>query len=136
MIDLHMHSRYSDDGEFTPSELIEQCAEKGVRMVSIADHNCAKANEEAAGAAKKKGMLYIPGIEIDCTYRGTDRISAIKACGPLLSALQERRRWVLRTSRRPICRNYPKAAIGRGTGRVKCSRRFCSQCRSTRTIPF
>ncbi len=28
MIDLHMHSRYSDDGEFTPSELIEQCAKK------------------------------------------------------------------------------------------------------------
>ena len=72
MIDLHMHSRYSDDGEFTPSELIEQCAEKGVRMVSIADHNCAKANEEAAGAAKKKGMLYIPGIEIDCTCQETN----------------------------------------------------------------
>ncbi len=25
MIDLHMHSRYSDDGEYTPSELVEQC---------------------------------------------------------------------------------------------------------------
>lgn len=32
MIDLHMHSRYSDDGEFTPSELIEQCVDKGVQM--------------------------------------------------------------------------------------------------------
>ncbi len=28
MIDLHMHSRYSDDGEFTPTELIEQCTQK------------------------------------------------------------------------------------------------------------
>lgn len=72
MIDLHMHSRYSDDGEFTPSELIDQCAEKGARMVSIADHNCVKANEEAAKAAKEKGMLYVPGIEIDCTYQDTN----------------------------------------------------------------
>ena len=25
MIDLHMHSIYSDDGQFTPQELAEQC---------------------------------------------------------------------------------------------------------------
>lgn len=72
MIDLHMHSRYSDDGEFTPSELIEQCAEKGIRMASVTDHNCAKANEEAEKAAKEKGISYIPGIEIDCTYEETN----------------------------------------------------------------
>ena len=30
MIDSHMHSRYSDDGEFTPSEL----AEKDLRGIS------------------------------------------------------------------------------------------------------
>ena len=59
MIDLHMHSRYSDDGEFTPSELIEQCAEKGVSIVSVTDHNCVRANEEAAKAAKEKGICGI-----------------------------------------------------------------------------
>ncbi len=72
MIDLHMHSRYSDDGEFTPSELVGQCTKKGVRMMSITDHNCAKANEEAAKAAEKKGITYIPGIEIDCTFKDTN----------------------------------------------------------------
>lgn len=71
-IDLHMHSRYSDDGEFTPSELIEQCAKKGVSMLSITDHNCVKANEEAEKAAKEKGLSYISGIEIDCTYQETN----------------------------------------------------------------
>ena len=45
MIDLHMHSRYSDDGEFTPTELIEQCTQKGVRIMSVTDHNCAKAKD-------------------------------------------------------------------------------------------
>lgn len=72
MIDLHMHSRYSEDGEYTPYELVEQCAQKGVHMMSITDHNCAKANEEAAKAAKERGILYIPGIEIDCTYENVN----------------------------------------------------------------
>ncbi len=72
MIDLHMHSRYSDDGEFTPSELVSQCVQKGVHMMSVTDHNCAKANKEAAKAAKAKGIVYIPGIEIDCTFKDTN----------------------------------------------------------------
>lgn len=69
MIDLHMHSRYSDDGEFTPSELAAKCAQKRIRVMSVTDHNCAKANADAAKAAAKEGITYIPGIEIDCTYR-------------------------------------------------------------------
>lgn len=68
MIDLHMHSSYSDDGEYTPTELVEQCARAGVCMMSVTDHNCAKANEEAQKAAEKNGIRYLPGIEIDCTY--------------------------------------------------------------------
>lgn len=68
MIDLHMHSRYSDDGEYTPTELVQQCARAGVHMMSVTDHNCAKANEEAQKAAEKNGIRYLPGIEIDCTY--------------------------------------------------------------------
>lgn len=72
MIDLHMHSRYSEDGEYTPLELVEQCVKMGVRMMSVTDHNCVKANEEAQEAAKERGILYIPGIEIDCTYENVN----------------------------------------------------------------
>lgn len=38
-IDLHMHSLYSDDGEFTPGQLVEMCHEAGVKIMAIADHN-------------------------------------------------------------------------------------------------
>ena len=72
MIDLHMHSRYSEDGEFTPFELVRQCDKKGIRIMSVTDHNCAKANDEAAETAKKNGITYIPGIEIDCIFRDTN----------------------------------------------------------------
>lgn len=68
MIDLHMHSRYSDDGEYTPTELVAQCVRAGIRMMSVTDHNCAKANAEAQKAAEKNDIRYLPGIEIDCTY--------------------------------------------------------------------
>ena len=67
-IDLHMHSQYSDDGEFTPSELVEMCYEKGMKIMAIADHNSVKAIEEAKTKAKELDMIYIPAIEIDCTY--------------------------------------------------------------------
>lgn len=70
MIDLHMHSRYSDDGEFAPAELAQQCRQKGVAVMSITDHNCARANLEGRAAAKACGIRYIDGIEIDCVYKG------------------------------------------------------------------
>lgn len=70
MIDLHMHSRYSEDGEFTPAELVEQCRRQGITAMSVTDHNCARANSEARTAAGALGIRYISGIEIDCVYKG------------------------------------------------------------------
>lgn len=72
MIDLHMHSNYSDDGEFTPLELVEKCAAQGVDLMAVTDHNCARANKEAKEAAAKRGIRYLTGIEIDCTYEGAE----------------------------------------------------------------
>lgn len=69
-IDLHMHSLYSDDGEFTPTQLVQKCHDAGVRIMAIADHNSVKANQEAMMVAKQLNMSYIPAIEIDCTYKG------------------------------------------------------------------
>lgn len=71
-IDLHMHSLFSEDGEFTPAELVRQCKEAGIKVMSIADHNSAKANVEAKMEAVKAGIQYITGIEIDCTYKGVN----------------------------------------------------------------
>lgn len=69
-IDLHMHSLYSDDGEFTPSQLVEMCHEAGVKIMAIADHNWVKAIYEAKKKAEELKIKYIPAIEIDCTYKG------------------------------------------------------------------
>lgn len=71
-IDLHMHSSYSDDGEFSPEQLVRQCAEAGVKVMAISDHNCARANEEARRAARAAGIVYISAIEIDCVFEGVN----------------------------------------------------------------
>ena len=70
MIDLHMHSLYSDDGEFTPENLIFQCKEKGIHILSVTDHNCVRADSEAREAAERLGLMYLSGGEFDCTYNG------------------------------------------------------------------
>ena len=72
MIDLHMHSFYSDDGEFTPESLVEQCHQAGIQIMAITDHNCAKANETAAHEAEKRNIHYVPGIEVDCSFEGVN----------------------------------------------------------------
>lgn len=69
-IDLHMHSLYSDDGEFTPKQLVDKCVEANIKVMAIADHNSVKANKEAQDYCKEVGIEYIPAIEIDCTYNG------------------------------------------------------------------
>lgn len=71
-IDLHMHSNYSDDGEFSPKELVDLCLEKGVRYFSIADHNSTKGIAEASEYCKDKDITIISAIELDCTIDGVN----------------------------------------------------------------
>ena len=61
-IDLHMHSLYSDDGEFTPATLVEMCAKRGIKVMAIADHNSTKGVQEALDTAQKLNIQCIPAI--------------------------------------------------------------------------
>lgn len=70
--DLHMHSFYSDDGEYSPKELVNLCKKAGIRVMAVADHNCTKACGPALSAAEEAGIRSVPAVEIDCTFRGTD----------------------------------------------------------------
>ena len=67
-IDLHMHSYYSDDGEFEPKKLIDLCLEKNIKYFSIADHNSVRGIKEAKEYCVGKNINIIPAIELDCTF--------------------------------------------------------------------
>ena len=74
LMDLHMHSYYSDDGEFSPEELVRQCAMSGIRVMSIADHNSVRANDAGRQAEgrnqvcfRHRDRLHVQRCEPSCT---------------------------------------------------------------------
>lgn len=71
-MDLHMHSCMSDDGEYSPKQLMQMCKEAGLQVVAIADHNTVEAIPEAKDEAMMLGLDYIPAIELDCTIDGVE----------------------------------------------------------------
>ena len=71
-IDLHVHSRYSPDGESAPAMLVERCKNAGITCMAIADHNTVQGVPEAMAAAAHLGVRCIPAIEIDCRWSGMD----------------------------------------------------------------
>lgn len=67
-LDLHMHSAYSADGEFSPEELMQKCHTANLKAVALADHNSTLGSFVAEKAANKLGLVYFPAIEIDCIH--------------------------------------------------------------------
>ena len=68
--DLHMHSAYSNDGEFTPSQLIEMAAGKDMEAVALSDHDCMLGIDEMIEAGKKAGIKVVPAIEFSTLFEG------------------------------------------------------------------
>ena len=67
-IDLHMHSNISNDGEFSPKELLEMCSSAEINVMALADHNSVRGVKEAAEYGKEKNIKVIPAVELDCTH--------------------------------------------------------------------
>jgi len=71
-IDLHIHSNYSNDGDYSPKELVAGCLQAGLTYAAIADHNTAGGVDVAQDAAKGTGLEIIPAIELDCVFDGVN----------------------------------------------------------------
>ena len=67
-IDLHIHSCFSDDGEFSPAEIMRQCREQNMELVAIADHNSVRG--AALAMEEAEGVQVISGVELDCVCCG------------------------------------------------------------------
>jgi predicted metal-dependent phosphoesterase TrpH len=66
-IDLHIHSNFSSDGEFSVEEILAMCKAKEMELVSIADHNSVKSVSEIL--KNNMGVHVIAGVELDCDYK-------------------------------------------------------------------
>lgn len=69
MIDLHLHTKYSD-GTDTVEELLKNAEELKIEYISITDHDNCKAYEELEKINVNNYYTghIIPGIEIKCAY--------------------------------------------------------------------
>lgn len=63
--DLHIHSSYSD-GILSPEEIIELAIKKGIRYISITDHDTI--SSQYITKEKYEGINIIPGIEFSTEY--------------------------------------------------------------------
>lgn len=68
-IDLHIHSNFSDDGQYNVEELFQMAAKRGLKTISICDHNSVKGNMIAKRMSELYHVDYVPGVEIDCRYQ-------------------------------------------------------------------
>lgn len=65
--DLHIHSALSPcaNEDMTPNNIINMSRLKGLDVLSVCDHNCAANLKAVDAAARKAGLLFLPGIEMN-----------------------------------------------------------------------
>lgn len=68
MIDLHMHTIYSD-GASLPEELVRGAIEHGLEAIAITDHDNTESYPIAVAAAAGTALDIIPGIEINTSWK-------------------------------------------------------------------
>ena len=71
MIDLHVHSTYSD-GTLSPEELIALAEQIGLEAVALCDHNTVAGLPDFLAAAAEKKLQAVPGVEFSTDYQGTE----------------------------------------------------------------
>lgn len=72
LVDFHIHSNLSCDGDFSPVELIGFAREKDFRAICIADHDTVAAYPEAIALGRDAGVEVIPSIEVTTSYDGRE----------------------------------------------------------------
>jgi predicted metal-dependent phosphoesterase TrpH len=72
LVDFHIHSNRSCDGDFSPAELVGFAREKGFRAISIADHDTVAAYPEAVELGRAAEVEVIPSIEVTTLYGGRE----------------------------------------------------------------
>ncbi len=70
-VDLHVHSDKSD-GSFSPSQLVDLAAAKGLCAFALTDHDTTAGIKEAVAAGIRQNIEVIPGIEFSTEYLGKD----------------------------------------------------------------
>jgi predicted metal-dependent phosphoesterase TrpH len=72
MIDLHIHTIASSDGQHTPLEIFTMAKKVGLSAIAFADHNSIGSIGEGISLAEQFGIELIPCIEFNTLYQDHD----------------------------------------------------------------
>jgi len=67
-IDLHIHTKTGSDGNLPIEEVLEEAKNRNIDLVSITDHDSIDCQERAIVLARKRGISYITGVELNVTF--------------------------------------------------------------------
>ncbi|MBT4513335.1 MAG: PHP domain-containing protein [Chloroflexi bacterium] len=68
-IDLHIHTKTGSDGNLSVEEVFEEARSRAIDLISITDHDSIDCQESAISLAKKHGMSYVTGVELNVTFQ-------------------------------------------------------------------
>lgn len=68
-LDFHIHSTFSD-GSLTPIEIVKMAKKKGLKAISITDHDNIDGVEKALTAGDEVGLVVVPGLELSVVLDG------------------------------------------------------------------
>ena len=71
MIDLHIHSTFSD-GTLTPTQLVERAKQNNIEVMAITDHDNVDGLKEGRKEAEKQGIIFVDGIEVSANFCDKD----------------------------------------------------------------
>ncbi len=67
IIDLHVHSKHSD-GTLTVEEIFGEAKKRKIGFLSITDHDSIDCQLTATTLARKRGIRYVSGVELNVTF--------------------------------------------------------------------
>ena len=71
-IDLHIHTRTGSDGNLHIEDVFQEARNRNIDLISITDHDSIDCQERAIVLARKHGMSYITGVELNVTFHCPD----------------------------------------------------------------
>lgn len=74
-IDLHVHTRTCSDGNLSVEKVFEEAKSRGVKLISITDHDSVDCQAAAISLARGHGISYITGVELNVTFQYPGRKS-------------------------------------------------------------
>ena len=78
-IDLHIHTKTCSDGNLSLEEVFKEAKNRNIELISITDHDSIDCQERAIALARKHGIFYVIGMELNITFEYPIEDTAIKS---------------------------------------------------------